>query len=102
MRGLGESALRCAQGMPRAGASWVISATLLLGALVFMPSAMADTDSLGSGSLDRPSGGLAQTGDALNRTKWKVQVGDTITGKIQNVTDSNLNGASEADVIIKS
>ena len=60
------------------------------------------TDSIGPGSLDRPTGGLPHTGDALNRTHWKVQVGDSITAQIQNVTDANLQGATEADVVIKS
>ncbi len=45
-----------------------------------------------------PDRGLGQTGQAHNRTKWTVQVGDTITGTIRNVTDANLAGATEADV----
>ncbi|HEY7149741.1 MAG TPA: hypothetical protein VH420_09890, partial [Gaiellaceae bacterium] len=88
--------------MSRTGASWLISATLLFGALVVTSPAIGSTDTVGAGSLDRPVGTKAQTGGALNRTKWTVQVGDTITGKIKNVTDSNLAGATEADVFIKS
>ena len=99
MRGLGERALRCAQGMPRTGASWIVWAALLFGALAFAPSALA---AMGPGSLDRPTGSMGQTGNAHNRTKWTVQVGDTVTGTIRNVTDANLDGVTEADVVIKS
>src|SRR6478752_4119154 len=100
MKGMGKGALPCARSL-RCAASWIVLATLL-GGLALVPSAMARTDSIGSGSLDRPAGGLPNTGDALNRTKWKVQVGDSITDTIVGVVDPNLDGATEADVVIKS
>src|SRR5215204_1731052 len=105
MRGTAESVPARARITVGASASWLIAAALALSFLAVTSSAGAEIigpDSVGSGSLDRPTGGLPQTGDALNRTKWKVQVGDSITGTIRNVTDPNLAGATEADVVIKS
>ena len=60
------------------------------------------SDSHAPGSLDRPTGGLPGTGDPHNRTKWNVQIGDSITGTIRGVTDADLAGATQADVVIKS
>ena len=37
-----------------------------------------------------------------NRTQWKVQANDSITGTIIGATDSNLDGETQADVVIKS
>src|SRR4029450_1724223 len=79
--------------------SWLGGAGVVLPALLLAPAATSGTDSIGPGSLDQPAGGLPHTGDALNRTHWKVQVGDSITGKIVNVTDANLQGANEAAVV---
>src|SRR5687767_4766829 len=104
MRGMTERGLDRAQ-ISRATASWLIGA-LVLCVLVLAPPARSESvllaDSHAPGSLDRPTGGLAETGDAHNRTKWKVQVGDTITGTIRDATDSDLAGATQADVVIKS
>ena len=79
-----------------------VAAGIVLSALLLAPAATSGTDNIASGSLDRPTGGLPHTGDALNRTKWKVQVGDSITAQITGVTDANLQGATHADVVIKS
>ena len=79
----------------RASKSWLVTAALALSLFALTASAGAGTlspSSHGAGSLDRPTGGLPHTGDALNRTKWKVQVGDSITGRISDVTDANLAG----------
>src|SRR5262245_5387293 len=81
--------------------SWLI-AGIVFSVLLLAPAATSDSNSIAPGSLDRPTGSLANTGDPLNRTKWKVQVGDTITAQIQGATDANLDGATEADVVIKS
>src|SRR4029453_17537531 len=89
----------------RASKSLLVTATLALSLFALTASAGAGTlspASIAPGSLDRPTGGLPHTGEALNRTKWKVRVGDTITGTIRNVTDANLQGATHADVVIKS
>ena len=105
MWGSGERVRAYANAGLRAPASWLVAAALALSLFVLTSSAEAGinaVDGVGPGSLDRPVGGLPQTGDAHNRTKWKVQVGDSITGTIRNVTDANLAGATEADVVIKS
>ena len=57
---------------------------------------------MGPGSLDQPTGGLPQTGPVFNHTHWQVQVGDSITAQILGATDADLQGATEADVVIKS
>src|SRR5687768_9317359 len=106
MRGRGQRMLvRAAIARPRE-ASWLVAAVLVLVALVLAPPATSENGMLpsgnGSGSLDRPTGGLPRTGGALNRTKWKVQAGDSIVGTIRGATDADLAGAAEADVVIKS
>src|SRR5262249_61033865 len=73
-----------------------------LSALFFAPAAAPSANALGPGSLDQPVGSLPQTGHVYNRTHWSVQLGDTITGQIVGATDANLQGATEADVVIKS
>ena len=100
----GVRLLACARISFRASKSWLVTA-LALSLFALTTAAGAGTLSRSStapGSLDRPTGGLPHTGDALNRTKWKVQVGDSITAQITGVTDPNLQGATHADVVIKS
>ena len=89
----------------RAPGLWLFAMALALSLFALTSSAAAETgspDAIASGSLDRPTGGLPHTGDAHNRTKWKVQIGDTIIGTIRGVTDDNLEGETHADVVIKS
>src|SRR5688572_20377390 len=102
MRGTGERVLAHAR-MSLWTPAWLLTAALGLSFFVLASSAGAEVvgpDATGLGSLDRPTGGLPQTGDAHNRTKWKVQVGDSVTAAIRGVTDPNLAGATEADVVI--
>src|SRR4030095_30047 len=73
--------------------SWLVGAGIVLSALLLAPAAAAGTDSIGPGSLDQPAGGLPHTGDALNRTHWKVQVGDSITRENGQHTAAHPSGA---------
>ena len=98
----GVRLLACARISLRASKLRLVTAALALSLFALTTSAGAGTISIAPGSLDRPTGGMPHTGDALNRTKWKVQVGDSITGTIRGVTDANLDGAAHADVVIKS
>ena len=89
----------------RAPGLWLLAMALAAALFALTSSAAAETKNPSAqapGSLDRPTGGLPHTGDAHNRTKWKVQVGDSIIGTIRGVTDDNLEGATQADVVIKS
>src|SRR5215216_2787583 len=104
MRGRGQVRLdRAAIFCPRA-ASWLGVAVVVLWGLVLAPTALSESglgaDGIAPGSLDRPTGGLAQTGAPLNHTKWKVQAGDSIIGTIRDATDADLAGATQADVVI--
>src|SRR6187397_2643996 len=104
MRGMDQGAVDRADVL-RATGSWLAVAALVLCFLIFAPSARSASgvaDNQAPGSLDRPTGGLPNTGSPLNRTKWKVQGGDSITGTIVGATDRDLDGATEADVVIKS
>ena len=101
--GCGRASLLGRRVLVQGRISWLVGATIVLSALLLAPAATSGTDNIASGSLDRPTGGLPQTGELrLNRTKWKVQVGDSITAQITGVTDPNLQGATHADVVIKS
>src|SRR4051794_40494824 len=84
---------------------WLV-AMPLVSFVLFSPSAMAQQgmspEAIAPGSLDAPVGGLPQTGDPYNRTKWTVQAGDSITDTIVGATDDDLQGAQLADVVIKS
>src|SRR5438552_18944318 len=86
--------------------SWLVGAVFVLCFLMLAPSAGAEggmlPNTIAPGSLDRPIGGLPQTGQPFSRAKWKVQTGDSITGTIVGATDPNLEGETQADVVIKS
>ena len=101
MRKSGERKLAFLRG-PK---SWLFAASLVLSLLALTASAGAATRSpsaTGPGSLDEPTGGLPHTGGVFNRTHWSAQLGDAITAQIVGATDENLQGATHADVVIKS
>ena len=60
---------------------------LAIAALVVFASGV-DAGVSSFGSLDKPTGSLPQTGQVLNKTHWKVQAGDTVTGTIVGATDA--------------
>ena len=89
---------------PKGVVSWLVAAGLVLSALFLASAAMSGSGptSTGPGSLDQPTGGLPHTGEVFNRTHWSAQIGDSITAQIVGATDPDLQGATEADVVIKS
>jgi len=102
MRGMDQGVVDRAPILRATTASWLFGAVLVLCFLMFAPAARSASGSHAPGSLDRPTGGLPQTGGVQNRTHWKVQANDSITGTIIGATDSNLDGETQADVVIKS
>src|SRR5258708_172859 len=64
---------------------------LAMAALVVL-AAGADAGVCSSGSVAQPTGSLGQTGQVLNKTHWKVEVGDTVTGTITGATDAVIGG----------
>src|SRR5689334_4936351 len=87
------------------GIAWLVGA-LVIGLALFLAQAAAPAGTgptaEGPGSLDQPTGSLPHTGQVFNRTHWSVQIGDTITAQILGATDADLQGATQADVVIKS
>src|SRR5258706_5168235 len=69
----------------RLGIGVTVFALAIAAMLVFASDAAAG---VAGGSLEKPTGSLPQTGQQLNKTHWKVQAGDTITGTINGVTDA--------------
>ncbi|TME58846.1 MAG: hypothetical protein E6I58_00990 [Chloroflexi bacterium] len=73
---------------------------LAIAALIVFASGV-DAGVSSFGSLAAPTGSSLQTGQAFNKTHWKVEAGDTITGRISGATDAVVgSGACGAGVLV--
>ncbi len=82
----------------RLGIGVTVFVLAIAAVLVFASDAAAGVS---VGSLEKPTGSLPQTGQQLNKTHWKVQAGDTITGTINGATDAVVgSGGCGAGVLV--